>query len=693
MLRRGDLVQKSFQKTAFAIALLCAPSLASSALEQRTNDTVPDKGATLRSDERPNELGLSLAALDDMTRRRFRIPESVKQGVVVTGVEEGSAASEKRMRTGNVIIEFGQESVRTLANIEEQIAISIANGKRTIALLVADDSGQPRFIPLPLPASRRRPVAESVAAPKHAGSASDRMLPAQQATCNGSLAEPAARDLGEGAAKQTALAVGNTPAAAFSSSEKLRENALSDQLSQMNGWLRDEDAVFGKFLALLQDKFNRHRLGQYPENLGEALRTGPALGINVGPITDEHRQAFGIEQAEGIVIRQTPDRGSPAENVKLRYGDVLTSMNGVRLRTARDLVELVRSMEPGEVGSLVVIRDGSTMNVRVTLGARDPSGRFRESSADRRQIKEQLKSCFPSLERALNLLADRQDEGRLLTLREVAGEAEIAVTNCSDVVRSTRPDNATKDALAKIRGAQIQRLGRDISQELEDQVPGIFTDQKAKSGGSADRATAFTALAENFRRALKEKAVAAGDTAKPIVELADAMSVSQTAACFPSFGKPLGQLAALIQNEETTRRQEQGRAQAAIEQREQQKQRAIDAEYARSPEGVLAASYDAYINVRQCYEARKGYNAVYVSNSEMEESKDAVKRIEQSLKSKLDRSMSTDDVWERVSGKRRDSVGRDYQEYMRRRCGIWLGSLTRILREQGFSEPARRKDF
>ncbi len=377
-----------------------------------------------------------MAPLDDSTRRRFRISDSVKQGIVVTGVESGSAAFEKRMRIGNVIIEFGQESVRTPASVEDQIAISIANGKRSIALLVADESGQPRFIPLPLPVSRRPQVAEGVTAPKGTDDTPRRAPARQAAICTGSLAEPAARELGEAAAKQTTVAVSRTPTAAFSDSQKVRENNLSDQIFQAQNWLRDKDAVFGNFLSLLQDQFNRQRLGQYPSSLGEALQPKPGLGINVGPITDELRKAFGIQQSEGLVIREAPVRGSPAEIAKLRYGDVLTSMDGVRLRTARDLVELVKSMEPGEVGSLSVVRDGQAMTVRATVGARDPSGTFREKSADRRQIKAQLKGCFPSLERALALLADRQDEGRLLTLREVAGDAEISMTNCSEAVRS-----------------------------------------------------------------------------------------------------------------------------------------------------------------------------------------------------------------------------------------------------------------
>ena len=54
-------------------------------------------------------LGLSLADLSPETRSQFGIAGDVAAGVVVTAVEDGSAAEEKRLQPGDVIVEVGQE--------------------------------------------------------------------------------------------------------------------------------------------------------------------------------------------------------------------------------------------------------------------------------------------------------------------------------------------------------------------------------------------------------------------------------------------------------------------------------------------------------------------------------------------------------------------------------------------------------
>ncbi len=55
-------------------------------------------------------LGLDLANLSDELRKRYKIKDTVK-GVVITGVDSGSPASDKRLSAGDVIVEIAQEAV------------------------------------------------------------------------------------------------------------------------------------------------------------------------------------------------------------------------------------------------------------------------------------------------------------------------------------------------------------------------------------------------------------------------------------------------------------------------------------------------------------------------------------------------------------------------------------------------------
>ncbi|MGH6783035.1 MAG: PDZ domain-containing protein, partial [Sphingomicrobium sp.] len=92
-------------------------------------------------------LGLELSNLSDDLRRRYKIKDGVK-GVVVTGVDAGSAAAEKRLSAGDVIVEVAQESVATAADVQNKIEQMKKDGRKSALLLVSNAQGEVRFVAL-----------------------------------------------------------------------------------------------------------------------------------------------------------------------------------------------------------------------------------------------------------------------------------------------------------------------------------------------------------------------------------------------------------------------------------------------------------------------------------------------------------------------------------------------------------------
>ncbi len=105
----------------------------------------PGTPDSLRSFDR---LGLELAQLNEALRRRFDLSDTVR-GIVVVDVRQGSAASEKGIRAGDVIVEVSQEEVRTPADVAAKIDEARAEGKRSVLLLI-DREGDLRFVALTL---------------------------------------------------------------------------------------------------------------------------------------------------------------------------------------------------------------------------------------------------------------------------------------------------------------------------------------------------------------------------------------------------------------------------------------------------------------------------------------------------------------------------------------------------------------
>jgi serine protease Do len=110
---------------------------------QASVKTTPDadKPATQKA------LGLDLTALSKDMRSKFKIKDSVK-GVIVTSVDSGSDAAEKRLSAGDVIVEVAQEAVTNAADVKKRVDALKKDGKKSVLLLVSNGDGELRFVAL-----------------------------------------------------------------------------------------------------------------------------------------------------------------------------------------------------------------------------------------------------------------------------------------------------------------------------------------------------------------------------------------------------------------------------------------------------------------------------------------------------------------------------------------------------------------
>ena len=94
-------------------------------------------------------LGMQLSQLTDEIRKKFGVKDTVK-GVAVTGVDQGSAAGDKGLKAGDVVVEVNQEAVATPADIALKVKALKDAGKRSALLLVSNGQGEVRFVAIGL---------------------------------------------------------------------------------------------------------------------------------------------------------------------------------------------------------------------------------------------------------------------------------------------------------------------------------------------------------------------------------------------------------------------------------------------------------------------------------------------------------------------------------------------------------------
>ncbi|MCW9032828.1 MAG: DegQ family serine endoprotease [Rhodospirillales bacterium] len=90
------------------------------------------------------ELGLSVATIDDKIRQRFELADDAK-GVIITGVKSGGAAEEKGIQVGDVVLEVAQEEVETPQDIKAKVKKARDSGRKSVLLLVEGQGGL-RFV-------------------------------------------------------------------------------------------------------------------------------------------------------------------------------------------------------------------------------------------------------------------------------------------------------------------------------------------------------------------------------------------------------------------------------------------------------------------------------------------------------------------------------------------------------------------
>ncbi|MEQ8268280.1 MAG: Do family serine endopeptidase [Parvibaculum sp.] len=93
-------------------------------------------------------LGLELAGLNDDLRRRFGV-EPEAEGVLVTDVDPVSAAAEKGVRPGDIIVEVAQRPVSAPGDVEKIVASEEKDGRNSVLFRLLS-GGEIRFIALRL---------------------------------------------------------------------------------------------------------------------------------------------------------------------------------------------------------------------------------------------------------------------------------------------------------------------------------------------------------------------------------------------------------------------------------------------------------------------------------------------------------------------------------------------------------------
>ncbi|HVE65369.1 MAG TPA: PDZ domain-containing protein [Thermoanaerobaculia bacterium] len=110
------------------------------------------------------------------------------------------------------------------------------------------------------------------------------------------------------------------------------------------------------------------------------------IGVTLVEITPELREHYGAPREAGVVVSGV-EADTPAGRAGIQVGDVITSVEGKRVRWTGDVSRAVREKKAGETVEVEIVRDRAPRKVSVTVEERKP----RERTIDFGDLKDDLR--------------------------------------------------------------------------------------------------------------------------------------------------------------------------------------------------------------------------------------------------------------------------------------------------------------
>ncbi len=178
------------------------------------------------------------------------------------------------------------------------------------------------------------------------------------------------------------------------------------------------------------------------------------LGVLLQPLTPELKQAFGIgSNVEGALIGDVV-QGSPADMAGVKQGDVVTSINGMQIKTATELQNAVAGMMPDTTAQLGVLRNGNMMMLSVKLGQKPEENQQNENQQggppNPQRLGISVETLTPQLAQQLGY---QGEQGAVIARVQPGSPADNAGLKRGDLVKEVnrQPVRSAQDLVNMVR--------------------------------------------------------------------------------------------------------------------------------------------------------------------------------------------------------------------------------------------------
>ena len=189
------------------------------------------------------------------------------------------------------------------------------------------------------------------------------------------------------------------------------------------------------------------------------------LGVRIQDVTPDVAEAMGLAEASGALVTDVPE--GPAKDSGIIAGDVITQFAGQPVRDTRDLTRRVADSPVGEAVPVIVMREGKSETLQVTLGRREEAeaAEVRPAAADGPAEPQEaeilgmsLAPVSEELKQSLNLPADA--EGLVVGEVDPASEAYAKGLRDGDLITEAGQQKVVRLKDLEERITEAEAAGR-----------------------------------------------------------------------------------------------------------------------------------------------------------------------------------------------------------------------------------------
>jgi serine protease Do len=177
------------------------------------------------------------------------------------------------------------------------------------------------------------------------------------------------------------------------------------------------------------------------------------IGVGINDVTPENAGFFHMENASGALVSQV-ETGSPGAKAGLKVGDVITELNGKKMDNSGQLQAAISTQRPGSKVNLVVMREGKSLSLPVTLESINKKSDETASNPGEAHGKARWGVALE------NLNADLREQLQLPS--EVKG---VVVTNVQPGSPADNAGISRGDVILEVNRHQVQSA-EDVKREL-----------------------------------------------------------------------------------------------------------------------------------------------------------------------------------------------------------------------------------